>query len=313
VSADTLANLDEMRSLIAMLPGPDLEAGTVLLSRRQSAGQSLAALGRMADFARWLAQWQGKKTPAVARVRVALFAASHGMGLVRDGDLALERVRRRLEAAVSGNGAINGVCKAVDADLRVYELDLDTSSADTRNGPAMAEAECARAMAYGMMAVEQGFDVLCLGDMSAGADLAAAALGAALFGGTMAQWTASEREAALVAGALAANAGEGDAFEWVRRLGGHDIAALVGAILAARMARTPVILDGPAALAAAAVVWRLDRAAIDHCLLGHAGVHPAEIKLAAVLGLTPILALGLSVGEGVGAGLAVPLLRAACD
>lgn len=311
MSTDTLANLDEMRSLIALLPGPDLESASTLLARRQSAGMSVAALGRLADLASWMAHWQGKKAPTANRARVTLFAASHGLGLQRDGDLAIERLRRRLDAAVSGNGPVNGLCKAVDADLRVYELDIDHPSADTTQGPAMAEPECARAMAYGMMAVEQGLEILCLGDMSVGADSAAASLGLALLGGDAAAWCANSREAALIAAAFAANVGEGDSFDWLRKLGGHDIAALAGAILAARMARLPVVLDGPAALAAAAVVWRADRAAIDHCLLGHLGTHPAEARFAAALGLVPLLSMGLTAGEGTGAALAVPLIRAA--
>ncbi len=310
---DTLANLDEMRSLIGMLPSPDLEAGSAVLGRRPASGVSVGALGQLADLAGFMAQWQGRKTPAADRARVALFAATHGVGLRRDGELAIERLRRRLEAAVAGNGAINGACKGADADLRLYELDIEHASADTTQGAGMTEAECARAMAYGMMAVEQGLDVLCLGDLSLGADLAAAALGCALVGGAVADWTGADRDAALVSAALAANqAGEADSFEWLRRLGGHDIAALTGAILAARMAKVPVILDGPAALAAAAVVWRADRAAIGHCLWGHQGDSPAERAFAQALALRPVLSLGISAGEGVGGVVLVPILRVAC-
>src|SRR5439155_4683894 len=141
---------------------------------------------------------------------------------------------------------------------RVYELALDRPSADFTHGPALTEDECARAIAYGMMAVEPGLDLLCVGEMGIANTTAAAALCLALYGGDAGDWTgpgtgvagdALARKRAVVAeGAsrheAAIRESGGDGLEILRRLGGHELAAMVGAIIAARFARTPVLLDG---------------------------------------------------------------------
>src|SRR3546814_7709162 len=89
----------------------------------------------------------------------------------------------------AGGAAINQLCRVFDAELRVYEMALDHPTADFTTAPAMTEADCANAMAYGMMAVEEGIDLLCLGEMGIGNTASAAALCHALFGGKAADWT----------------------------------------------------------------------------------------------------------------------------
>src|SRR3546814_15113433 len=89
----------------------------------------------------------------------------------------------------AGGAAINQLCRVFDAELRVYEMALDHPTADFTTAPAMTEADCANAMAYGMMAVEEGIDLLCLGEMGIGNTASAAALFHALFGGEGAAWT----------------------------------------------------------------------------------------------------------------------------
>src|SRR5260370_17645581 len=91
---------------------------------------------------------------------------------------------------IAGGAAVNQLCRAIDADLRVYEMNLDTPTADIVEAPAMSEAECARAIAYGMMAVEPGIDALAVGEMGIANTTVAAALCMGLFGGDAAAWTA---------------------------------------------------------------------------------------------------------------------------
>ena len=149
-----------------------------------------------------------------------------------------------------------------DVGLKVYEMNLDRPTGDIVVEPAMSEEECAKAMAYGMMAVEPGIDALALGEMGIGKYDCAAALCAGLFGGAAELWTgpgtavagaALEAKRAVVAQAVARHRrAAGDPFDMLRRLGGLEFAAIAGAVTAARLGRVPVLLDGFASTAAAA-------------------------------------------------------------
>src|SRR5262249_52784762 len=170
---------------------------------------------------------------------------------------------------------------AIDADLRIYELDLDHPTEDFTSAPAMSEARAANAMAYGMMAAEPGIDVLCLGEMGIANTTTAAALNAALFGGTGGDWAGSgtgvhgaalKNKIAVIDEALVHHRdaiAAHDPLTLMAALGGEEFAAIAGAIVAARMGRIPVLLDGYACTAAAAVLFAVDRRALDHCKVAH--------------------------------------------
>jgi nicotinate-nucleotide--dimethylbenzimidazole phosphoribosyltransferase len=222
---------------------------------------------------------------------------------------------------IAGGAAVNQLCRVVEADLRVYEMNLDTPTADIVEAPAMGEEECARAMAYGMMAVEPGIDALAVGEMGIGNTTVAAALCLALFGGSAADWTgpgtgvagaALEHKRKVVDAAVARHKPEAvDSYDLLRRLGGLEFAAMAGAILAARMGRVPVVLDGYSASAAAAVLFAADPRALDHCVAGHLSAEPAHRRLLDRLGKPPLLDLGMRLGEASGATLAFAVLKAA--
>ena len=205
---------------------------------------------------------------------------------------------------------MNQLCRVVDADLRVYEMNLDEPTADFVDGPAMSEADCAKAVAYGMMAVEPGIDVLALGEMGIANTTAAAALCLALFGGSAEDWTgpgtgvvgaALDRKREIVGVAVERHRGAGDPFELLRRLGGHELAAIAGAVLAARMGRVPVVLDGFTATAAAAALYALDPRALDHCVVAHVSAEPGHRKLLDHIDKRALFDLGMRLGEGSGA------------
>ena len=176
-------------------------------------------------------------------------------------------------------------------------------------------------MAYGMEAIAGGVDLLAIGEMGIGNTTIAAAIFCGLFGGTPGDWVGPgtgvdeaglARKRAAVAAAIAFHAGHlDDPLEVLRRLGGREIAAMSGAILAARMNRVPVIVDGYVATAAAAVLFALDPAALDHCLFGHVSAEPAHGRALARMGKTPLLDLGMRLGEGTGAALAAGIVKAA--
>src|ERR1700719_1356379 len=241
---DPVANLDEIRALLSQLPGPDLAAGTAAAARQAQLTKPAGSLGRLEELAIWLATWQARHPPQLDQPRTLLFAANHGVAARGVSAYPAAVTAQMVQNFIAGGAAVNQLCKAIDADLRVYEMALDQPSCDIVAEPAMSEEECARAMAYGMMAVEPGIDALALGEMGIGNTTAAAALCGGLFGGAAELWTgpgagvagaALEAKHAVVAEAVARHrpAG-GDAFDMMRRLGGREFAAIAGAVMAAR-------------------------------------------------------------------------------
>ncbi|WP_421996243.1 nicotinate-nucleotide--dimethylbenzimidazole phosphoribosyltransferase [Reyranella sp.] len=316
-------SFDEMRRILRALPGPDQEAVTRVVEREGQLTKPAGALGRLEQIAEWLAGWQGRAEPRVERPRVAVFAGTHGVAARGVSAYPPEVTGQMVQNFLKGGAAINQLAQAIDADLRIYELDLDHPTADFTRGPAMSETRAANAMAYGMMAAEPGIDVLCLGEMGIANTTTAATLCAALFGGSGADWAgpgtgvrgpALERKIAVIDEALAFHRPlieQRDPLALLAAVGGEEFAAIAGAVLAARMGRIPVLLDGYACTAAAAVLFALDRRALAHCLVAHRSAEPGHARLLEAIGHKPLLDLDMRLGEASAAALAVPLLKAA--
>lgn len=312
---------DDFRDLLANLPAPDTDAEARVRALFAKAEKWTNSLGRIEDIAAWLATWSGRAPPAVTRASMAVFAGNHGV--VRHGvsPRPVAATADAVELCAAGGAAINQICIANDLGLKVFDLALHVPTADITQEAALDERGCAATMAFGMEAIAGGTDLLCLGDLGVGNSTIASALFAALFGGRGADWVGpgsgadaamQARKAEVVDMALAFHDGHlGDPLEVLRRLGGREFAAIAGAMLAARMQRIPVLLDGLPATAAAAVLHAANPAAIDHCLLGGLSPEPAHALVAGRLGLRPLLDLGISHGEGVGAALAAGLVKAA--
>ncbi len=130
--------------------------------------------------------------------------------------------------------------------------------------------------------------------------------------GTGVTGAALARKVALVDEALRLHRGQAsDPFDVLRRLGGRELAAISGAVLAARRARVPVVLDGYACTAAAAVLHAADPRALDHCIVAHRSAEPGHARLLDKIGQKPLLDMGMRLGEASGATLALALLKAA--
>jgi nicotinate-nucleotide--dimethylbenzimidazole phosphoribosyltransferase len=318
---EPVANLDEIRALLKHLPGPDLEAGTATALRESQLTKPPGALGRLEELSLWLATWQARHPPRCDHPRTLVFAANHGVARRGVSAYPAAVTAEMVKNFLAGGAAINQICRVVDADLRVFEMNLEAPTGDIVEGPAMSEEECAKAMAYGMMAVEPGIDALALGEMGIGNTTAASALLCALFGGEAALWvgpgTGVKGEALaakrlVVAAAVARHRPEAqDPFDLLRRLGGLELAAIAGAVLAARLGRVPVVLDGFASTAAAAVLYAADPQALDHAIVAHLSAEPAHRRLVERIGKPPLFDLGMRLGEGTGATLAFAFLKAA--
>ncbi|HWJ73729.1 MAG TPA: nicotinate-nucleotide--dimethylbenzimidazole phosphoribosyltransferase [Kaistia sp.] len=312
---------DDIRALIATMPGPDETAIAAIRARDAELTKPAGSLGKLEDLAEWLGAWQGKARPAVNRPHVAIFAGNHGVAARGVSAFPASVTQQMVENFAAGGAAINQICTANGLGLKIFDLALDLPTGDITIEPALGEAACAGTMAFGMEATADGVDLLILGEMGIGNTTVAAAVCAGLFGGTGADWVGPgtgldaagvARKAEAVDAALAVHAGHlTDPLEVLRRLGGRELAAIAGAVLAARMSRIPVILDGYVATAAAAVLYRLDPTSLDHCQFGHLSAEPAHRWLLDAMGKTPLLDLGMRLGEGTGAALAAGIVRAA--
>lgn len=316
---DSLPNFTEIRSIIAAAPGPGSQSGAAAAARQDRLTKPPGSLGRLEELATWMATWQDKATPELRRARVAVFAGNHGVAARGVSAYPAEVTKQMVANFTAGGAAVNQICGVVDAELRVYELDLDSPTNDFTTGPAMEEEECARAMAYGMMAVDGNLHLLCLGEMGIANTTSAAALCLALFGGSAEDWVGRgtgvdeaglARKVAAIEAGLKANP-VSDPLEILRCLGGLELAAITGAVLAARLARTPVVLDGYTCTAAAAILYKIDPGLLDHCVVGHCSVEPGHARLLERIGKKPLFDFGMRLGEGSGAALAVPMLRSA--
>jgi nicotinate-nucleotide--dimethylbenzimidazole phosphoribosyltransferase len=275
----------------------------------------------MEDVAAWLAEWSGRAPPAINRPLVAIFAGNHGVAARGVSAYPPAVTEQMVANFASGGAAINQICLAGDLGLKVLDLALEVPTGDITVEAAMDETDCARTMAFGMEAVAGGHDLVAIGEMGIGNTTVAAALFAALFGGTGADWVGRgtgvddaglERKRVAVDVALAHHKGRlSDPLEALRRVGGRELAAMAGAIIAARHARVPVIVDGYVATAAAAVLFAIDPGAVDHCLFGHVSAEPGHRRALERMGKAPLLDLGMRLGEATGAALAAGIVRAA--
>ena len=321
-NAATGLPFDDIRNLVKDIPGPDDDAVAACRAREGQLTKPPGALGRLENLTEWLCAWQGRHPPKAERVVVAVFAGNHGV--VAQGVAAYpQEVTMQMVANFQSDGAaVNQICKSFDLGLKVFELALERPTRDITQDAALDEAECAATMAYGMEATE-GCDILCVGEMGIGNTTIAAAICNGLFGGEAQDWVGPgtgvgsdglKRKADAVSRAVALRKAHlGDPLEVLRRLGGRELAAMAGAVLAARLQRIPVILDGYVATAAAAVLHALRPDALDHCVAGHLSAEPAHRRLLEKLGLKPILALDMRLGEGSGAALAAGIVKAAAN
>jgi nicotinate-nucleotide--dimethylbenzimidazole phosphoribosyltransferase len=312
---------DDIRALFRAMPGPDADAMAKVRARDAVLTKPPGSLGRLEEIAEWLAAWQGRSPPAVNRPLVAIFAGNHGVAAKGVSAYPPAVTAQMVENFRRGGAAINQLCLAYDLGLKIYDLALEQPTADFTEDAAMGERDCAATMAFGMEATAGGIDLLAIGEMGIGNTTVAAAVFAALFGGDPADWVgpgtgvdddglARKRDA--VAKALALHRGHlSDPLEVLRRLGGREIAAMAGAVLAARMGRVPVVVDGFVATSAIAVLYTIDKRAIEHCLFAHVSAEPAHARALAAMGVRPLLDLGMRLGEGTGAALAAGIVRAA--
>ena len=315
------SNLNSLRAACRDLPRGSDAAAAAVAARQAELTKPPGSLGRLETLAAWLARWQGRPMPTLDRVAALVFAGNHGVTARGVSPYPPSVTAQMVANFAAGGAAINQIARVAGADLNVVPLSLDRPTQDFTQGPAMDEAEFLAAVAVGYEAVRPGTDLLCLGEMGIGNTTAAAAVAAALYGGGGQRWAGRgtgvddeglARKRAVIDAGLARHAPLlSDPLAVAMALGGRELAAILGAALAARHRGVPVLLDGFICTAAVAPLAKLDPTALDHAQLAHVSAEAGHRALAEILGFAPLFDLGMRLGEGSAATLAVPILRAA--
>ena len=313
--------LDDIRAACRTLPDGDERAAAEVHSRQLTLTKPPGSLGQLETLAAWLARWQARSMPRLDRVEVLVFAGNHGVVAQGVSPYPPEVTAQMVANFQRGGAAINQLATNAGATLRVIPLELDVPTRDMTEAPAMDEGGFVGAVSVGFAAVASGTDLLALGEMGIGNTTAAAALAAALFGGDGVQWAGrgtgvddaglARKQAAVDAALLRHSEALSDPLRAAMVVGGRELAAILGAALAARLKRVPVLLDGFVCTAAAAPLARLSIGGLDHALAAHISSEAGHQLLLKALDLPPLLDLGMRLGEASGAAVAIPILRAA--
>jgi nicotinate-nucleotide--dimethylbenzimidazole phosphoribosyltransferase len=317
----SFASVANLRAACIELPAADGEAAAAAIARDAMLTKPPRSLGRLEDTVFWLAQWQGRNPPRLDRIEVLVFAGNHGVVAQGVSAFPAAVTAQMVANFAAGGAAINQLSRVAGAHLHVIALALERPTADFTQAPAMAEGEFLAAVATGYDAVRPEADLVCLGEMGIGNTTAAAAVAAALFGGGGMRWAGRgtglddaglARKRAVIDAALDRHQGVlDDPLRVAAALGGRELAALLGAALAARHKRVPVLIDGFVCTAAVAPLAKLRPGALAHALAGHVSAEAGHRALLDELGLKPLLDLGMRLGEASGAAVAALILRAA--
>lgn len=311
----------DIAELINIAPEGDETCVEAIRARDAQLTKPAGSLGQMELLVEHLGRWQRKSQPTLENPMVAIFAGNHGVTAKNISPFPQAVTAQMVANFTNGGAAISQICALHELNLRVFELALDLPTEDFTEAPAMDDRGCAATIAYGMEAIAGDVDLLALGEMGIGNTTVAAALFASLFGGKGEDWVGRgtgvddaglKRKAEVVDAALALHASEPrHPLELLARLGGRELAAMLGALAAARHRNVPVIVDGFVATAAAAVAHAINPASLDHCIFAHVSAESAHARALEAMGRKPLLDLGMRLGEGSGAALGAVLVKTA--
>lgn len=311
----------DFTELMTILPPGSQSAVDAVRARDAQLTKPAGSLGQLEYLVEFLARWQEKDDPTLNNPMAVIFAGNHGVTAQGVSAFPSDVTAQMVANFTDGGAAISQICALHEINLRVFELALEMPTGDFTQEPAMDDRTCAATVAYGMEAIAGEPDLICLGEMGIGNTTVAAAICAAIFGGHARDWVGTGtgvdqagliRKANAVEMGLARHKGELDhPFKILSRLGGREIAAMLGALIAARQRKTPVIIDGFVATAAAAIAWAINPAMLDHCLFAHVSAEKAHATALEKMQKRALLDLGMRLGEGTGAALAAVLAKTA--
>jgi len=307
--------------LLEHLPGPDTLSQAAVAERAATTLRPAGAFRRLDAVASWAAAWQRSTTPKVEKPAVVVFGADHGVTAEGVSAYPREVTQAMVAAMDQGVATVTALAKQVGASFSFHDAGVGRPTGNIRAEDAMSPDEFDDAVKVGVDAVENiDADLLVFGEVGIGNTTPAAAVTAALLGGRAGDWagpgTGVQGEALAnkrqVVEDAVARVGDVTPLEALRRLGGRELAAMAGATVAARRRGLPVLLDGFIATAAVLPLHMACPGALDHAWAGHGSAEPGHKRQLDAIGKEPLLTLDLCLGEGSGAVIAIPIVRAAC-
>lgn len=316
---DNISNLQMVDDFINTMPNKNMQAEAAASVYQDQLTKPSGSLGMLEELAVFLAGWQNSERPVIETAQAIIFAGNHGICEQGVNPYPQEVTQLMVSNFENGGAAMNQLCNLSGAELTVKPLSLDSPTQDFTQTKAMSMTELLDAMSAGAKAVNRSANVILLGEMGIGNSTVSSALAASIFGGRVADWvgvgTGSDKKGVahkigIIEEGIAKHGLCSD-LSAILAFGGREQAAICGAILAARSASIPVLLDGFICTAAAAPLYAMSPSLLDHCLVGHKSAEPGHQKLLQSMNKKPILDLNMRLGEGTGAALALSILKAA--
>ncbi len=280
-----------------------------------------SSLGKLEDIATWIAGWQQTEKPEIHKPHCIIFAGNHGIAQNGVSAFPQEVTVQMVQNFKNGGAAINQLCKVGGIGFEVVELDNLLPTKDFSISPAMSEEECISAINVGFTSVTEDVDFLLLGEMGIGNSSSASAMCAAAFGGVVESWIGAgtgvnsdtlQHKINIIESSIKLHVPNMvDGFDILQHLGGKELAAIVGAIISARLKRIPIMLDGFICTSAAAILHAYNSSALNHCLVAHKSQEAGHTALLKRINKEPLLDLEMRLGEGSGAATAYPIIKAA--
>ena len=318
----TFTSTAHVIEIINNLPAANGKIKNQAFARQNKLTKPPGSLGKLETVAVWMAGWQGVEKPEINKGQCLVFAGNHGVVAQNISSFPVEVTSQMVANFAAGGAAINQLCAEANLTLTVTEIELERPTNDLSQGSAMSEAEVLEAMNIGASKIGMDCDYIVVGEMGIGNTTAAAALCMARFGGDAPRWVGPgtgldddgvAHKAKIIAQAIETQGKtEANPVALLAGFGGRELAAIAGAVLAARMRSIPVMLDGFISTAAAAALTadgKLD--VLDHTVISHMSAEPGHLRLAVALRKQPLIDLGMRLGEASGGAVATLIVRAA--
>lgn len=312
-----------LRESLERLPTCDQPSQNAVRDRASNVLRPTGALQTLDEIAILIAGWHATSAPRITRPAALVFAADHGVASSSVSAYPADITASMLKAYQSGKSTLSVFAKIAGATVHAVDVGVGRPTKDIQVEAAMSQQRFHEAITAGRNAVEQlDADLLVLGEMGIGNTTAAAAVTAAILGGATTSWVGRgtgvdeegmARKCSAVDRAVTRIKEIKDPLEILRQVGGAEIAAMAGALVAARLRRLPVVIDGYVVTSAALPLHQISSTALDHCLFGHCSAEQGHRKVLTHLNKLPILDLSMRLGEGSGAMAAVPLITMACS
>ena len=303
------------------IPSYDYLTANKAKHRQDELTKPIGSLGKLEEFAIWMAGWQKKLKPTMKNPYCLIFAGNHGISNKGVSAYPSEVTYQMVENFKKGGAAINQLCDLANIKLSVIPIDLDKPTRDFSEVKAMEKNEVFSAMQLGFDSVPSHCDLLVLGEMGISNTTSASAISCALFNEPVAHMTGIgtglnknqlSKKIEIINNALKLHGKNfKDPISILSCYGGREIAAIAGSVISARLKSIPVLLDGFICTAAASSLILFDKMLLDHCRISHLSSEQGHAIVLKNLKMEPILDLNLRLGEGSGAAIASLILRAA--